>query len=285
MGEDGGGLLWHYTDLATLMAMTGGEEPGGLGRATGGRAPGDRVPCLWAAHFEYLNDSREFHYARDLLHRALTDLDGDAERRAALHRLRDRLTEPQEIDPAAGPFIVCLSSAEDSLSQWRGYGMSRRSVGCAIGFDERALEGLGAERHRVRYLGDEDGARWIRDNLPYFAQDHAGGRSEEQAEQDLYYDLFGYSAQIKHVSFADEQEERFVWRQDGGHRLWFRTSRFGMTPFVKIPFPRLREAVRRIRVAPTQFTEHARVAVAAWAAQEVGEHVEVLSSDSPFRGW
>ncbi|GAB7192985.1 DUF2971 domain-containing protein [Kineococcus sp. NUM-3379] len=286
MADEGEHLLWHYTDLATLMAMVEGEE---AGRIDGTGPGGDRVPCLWAAHFEYLNDSREFHYARDLLRRALADLDaeGDGGRREALRRIRAELDEPRAVEPAGGPFIVCLSSAEDSLSQWRGYGMSRRSVGCAIGFDEHALEELGAERHLVRYLGEEQGARWIRENLPWFrdGEPDGAGRTEHDVEQELYYDLFGYSAQLKHVSFADEQEERFVWRQDGSHRLHFRTSQFGMTPYVKVPFPRLRQAVRRIRIAPNPYEEHARVAVSAWAADAVGEHVRVLPSESPFRGW
>ena len=294
VADEGGRLLWHYTDLATLVAMVAGEEPGEIGAARSGRP----VPCLWAAHFEYLNDSREFHYARDLLRRALADLDaergGPQRGRSALQRVRAELDQPREIDPGEGPFVVCLSSAEDSLSQWRGYGLSKASVGCAIGFDESALEELGAERHRVRYLGEEEGARWIRENLPYFSGDHdqdrddgeeGDGASQERAERELYYDLFGYSAQLKHVSFADEQEERFVWRQDGSHRVHFRTSAFGMTPFVKVAFPALREAVRRIRIAPTLHKEHARVAVAAWAADAVGGHVEVLPSESPFRGW
>lgn len=108
--KDGPGeLLWHYGTWETLKGIAETRE-------------------LWASHANYLNDSSELAYG-------LSSIVKQLEKYPALKTLRQfDFTAPK---PSDSPYIVSLTAAFDSLSQWKGYAGATPSF--AIALDQRAL--------------------------------------------------------------------------------------------------------------------------------------------------
>ena len=106
-------VLYHYTTQEGLLGIVSSKE-------------------IWATHTQYLNDTREFHHALEILQQETTDQPV----------LRD---EWYQIISGANVCVCSFSEDGDSLSQWRAYG--GRASGFAIGFSgeylRRAFEQLG----------------------------------------------------------------------------------------------------------------------------------------------
>jgi len=108
-------LLYHYTDTRGFMGIVSNHE-------------------LWASRIDFLNDTSELSYSRNLL-------------KARLDHFRRQLKDAEEMRlldwlEASGPdfvreyfkvYAIALSSKDDDVSQWRGY--SGGLGGYSIGFD------------------------------------------------------------------------------------------------------------------------------------------------------
>lgn len=135
------GLLWHYTGQAGLLGTLGG-----------------RVPTLRLSSAIHSNDRGEMSMPTRLLQQAVQVW--RAENRAELEKSRPAWGEEmlrwvmrrdfiKSVDtlpsryghdgwPQLMPFIFCMSSVENDLSQWRAYGQD--SGRFAIGFDPERLK-------------------------------------------------------------------------------------------------------------------------------------------------
>jgi len=96
-------LLSHYTDTRGFMGIVSNHE-------------------LWASRIDFLNDTSELSYSRNLL-------------KARLDHFRRQLKDAEEMRlldwlEASGPdfvreyfkvYAIALSSKDDDVSQWRGY--------------------------------------------------------------------------------------------------------------------------------------------------------------------
>jgi hypothetical protein len=115
------GTLYHYTDSNGLLGIV-------------------KNRALWATHVQYLNDSSEFIYARDLMKevvaKAAEGVPGSprARLRHSILEDRDEIEDSDENEDNwfEEQFVTCFSERGDGLSQWRGYGKS--IGGYSLGF-------------------------------------------------------------------------------------------------------------------------------------------------------
>lgn len=103
--------LFHYTDAAGLLGICGGRPNHSSSASTA---------TLRASNARLMNDASEGTYVRDLMLTELTPhLEAGHERVTAF---RDLITgNNTDYMLADEVYLVCLSSASDLLSQWRGY--------------------------------------------------------------------------------------------------------------------------------------------------------------------
>jgi hypothetical protein len=110
-------VLYHYTDQNGLLGIV-------------------RDGVVWATSISYLNDAREFNYAKELLDNVL------ATSGKHLKGKYDELCEREwwpELDAYPQVFVFSLSEHADGLGLWRAYGGSA-AVGYSIGFRATDLE-------------------------------------------------------------------------------------------------------------------------------------------------
>lgn len=289
-------LLWHYTNLEALTNIVKGEKVPDL--ASGRERNGH---WLWATHRAYLNDALESLHCFDVLSAALDAVNSesfvDKGRVDQITYMKEHLSTVREIRSSEeGPYIVCFSTARDSLSQWRAYGRPGSSLGCSIGFKPEALREAGISLTPVKYLRVSTNGAHDPDIASVLAEiidvtqperdDKSGGGPGRIGGHGLQADLRRLSAQIKHPSFADEHEVRFVENLGNGYGVHYRTNpTFGFAPYIKVPFSGMKDAIASIILAPTPHPNESRQAVTGWAHQHISSSVQVQQSASPYRNW
>lgn len=187
--------LYHYTSQAGLLGIL--EKRG-----------------VQATSICYMNDGREFNYARQMLHEAVMSFRcSDAENFADLLPFM----RPPTWDVYPDVFVFCMSQHADDLGQWRAYagGVS----GYAIGFITQTLIATAVEagfrlvhceyikemQHRLIHQLLEETRSWAnsmaKEKFSFFR--HSILRR--------FWEAFAITAaQIKHPSFAMEDEWRLV---------------------------------------------------------------------------
>jgi hypothetical protein len=95
-------IVYHYTNSPGLLGIV-------------------QSRAIWATSIEYLNDAKEFSYARDLAEDVIRQLPEQGESEVSSH-LRRCLLEGIREPRANKVFVTSFSKFGDRLSQWRGYG-------------------------------------------------------------------------------------------------------------------------------------------------------------------
>lgn len=115
-----GSWLYHYTSKSGLLGIFGSG-------------------AVWATSIHYMNDSKEFRHAMEMVNISLRELNGvgDADRIS----LTTILTEQLESIRKIYMFVFSLSEKSDLLSQWRGYS---ETGGFAIEFEWEKLVSIAA---------------------------------------------------------------------------------------------------------------------------------------------
>jgi hypothetical protein len=211
-----GKIIYHYT---TLSALHGIVSDG----------------ALWASDVRQLNDRWEIRYALNQLGSILA---GD-------ETLKDRR---QPIDAIFGvdrfwQFATCFSKSRDQLSQWRAYGAQ---LGVAIAFDrdhlEFAAEKAGGSILDCRYINYEQFSSLESELLPIKEGLRTDGAFNEKGELintklqiELTKRAIDIASSIKHPSFMEEQEVRFiVAHAELNNPLLFRSSEKSLVPYVGV---------------------------------------------------
>ena len=192
---------------------------------------------LWGTHVAFLNDAQELEYGIEAAITTLqehgdnlqsSDLDQGSEdpelgNGSLLRGVGDFLERHRDMfKPALAPFVTCLSSSEDQLSQWRGYG---KAGGYAIRFDREALKnelhhvgedgqvlgGIGPSLERVRYRRAfekeilEMGVGFMA-AVAAIERDHDTEEAQEEARMTAYVNIFSkvldIAPRIKHKKFV-----------------------------------------------------------------------------------
>jgi hypothetical protein len=230
--------------------------------------------------------------------------------------MRNAVQLARESADDAPLYAFCASAQPDSLSQWRGYGSG---VGYAVGLnvdrqimamvdttgDPRRLPRRGpwASWGKVLYNVEEQRDLLTR-GLSFCAAATFGSDEEEaipgQAVVQASGVLIGLAAYCKHDAFRDEREVRMVTSApDEGDAVQYRSSRFGVTPYVRLARPPARGSsesawwtvgkdhpslpIGAVRVGPTPHSEPAAHGMRLLLAARGYKGVLVHQSTAPFR--
>ncbi|MCB0925688.1 MAG: DUF2971 domain-containing protein [Mycobacterium sp.] len=309
--------LYHYTDVGGLHGILKSKK-------------------LYATHVAYLNDSQETLYGMqvgidqlkelgretpqelidacgqdDLLRFLVQVLDKVSLAGLALEFQKKKLVVRHHL----GPFVTCLSTKRDQLSQWRGYG---RGGGYAIRFDPQGLfnsvrlkrEGYikVVEKKQIDFPYPIGQAHFIKMDYDSKSNDlvvknflikhliaHSDNirnmRTEEDRDAILLSLLDGLTIiamRMKNPGFKQENEYRFA-TFDIPYPALFSPSQMGIVPRVEFSFDP--SCVKEVWIGPGLHMEAREFSVRCYldtTHDKVGNliypHVEVKVSETPYRG-
>lgn len=291
------GRVWHYTDAAGVIGLVASSE-------------------VWATSVGSLNDTAEFAHGIGVLEEQLSLVLQSRHvhpvQKAFMQNAVDLARSSIDVSPL---YVFCASEEADSLSQWRGYG---GEVSYAVGLDvdgeimavvdeEREPRALGPrgpwpQWGKVLYDADEQRNLMLRALSFCAATTPAPGSVEDRPGLSVHHAsgvLIGLSIYCKHEAFRDEREVRLVTTVPSEtDAVRFRSSRFGVTPYVRLAQPPGRDAwssgwwtvqkhprlsIGGIRVGPTPHPDAAEQGARSLLEAHDYRGVPVEKSTVPFR--
>ena len=257
-------IIFHYTDINGLLGMI----------ATG---------KIWATHVSRLNDSSEYLHGikvvADCVHNTMP---------VSSKPLVDKiLSEFKKVET----YVASYSTEHDLLSQWRSY--SGGKVGYCLGL---ATNGIATLDHSTPLLE----AVIYKDSLAQQVISKMVSRVDEYLQNNQFGEvevnfllgmvggtLANLACTIKHPKFEEENEYRQFY-QPGATSLQlenkFRNGRFGLTPYVEVPFiEEERLPLRSVTIGPCQDNELEIYTVKLLLEKHSYTNVEVLVSEIPLR--
>jgi len=262
-------LLWHYTNGDGLLGIV-------------------REGRLWATRIDYLNDSKEFAYAIDLVTETvdrMAAVESAQDRRRALDEIRSKLTGLSQLCDMVA--VASFSEAGDSLSQWRAY--CHKVPGYSLGFDTERLAPIVSSQRFVLspciYNVAKQTARieeLVAKAMLSVAADGPTGLSEG-----LVTPLLSIAPILKHPSFEGEREWRLVSDLlfSGDPKWKVRVQGSMLVPYVEIELvePDGGLPVCELRAGPTPHPELALAPLGNLIVSARRSCVRTSVSSVPFR--
>jgi hypothetical protein len=228
--------VWHHTDAAGAIGVISSGE-------------------VWATSINSLNDSEEFAHGIGVLDEQLSLVLNSRHVHPAQKGFMEEAVELTHSSIDDSPlYVFCASEEPDSLSQWRAYGgESSYAIGLEVDGEIMAVVDTEHEPRtlpprgpwptwgKVLYDLDEQRNLLLRGLSFCAATTPAPGHVEERPGLAVHQAsgvLIGLSIYCKNDAFRDEREVRLVTSAPGdGGALRFRSSRFGVTPYVRLAQP------------------------------------------------
>lgn len=269
-------ILYHYTTQAGLLGIVRGKE-------------------IWASHTQYLNDSREFRHAIEIVEEELSKMKFESQHRAHAEVLNEmeRAIRGRGIE-TINVCVCSFSAAGDDLSQWRAYGGG--ASGFSIGFSGAFLRAVSDELRfwlaPVLYQESEQ-RELVRALLEDVVAENLGKRTEIKDDErmplggNLVAYLNRYAPILKHRSFSEEQEWRIISRPLSCRREHFdyRPGASMLIPYFRIPFSSQETfGIEEIIVGPTPHPQQSLQAVMGLLVKHELD-AEARISEAPYRNW
>ena len=257
-------IIYHYTNINGLLGMIATSK-------------------IWATHVSRLNDSSEYHHGI----RVVADCVTKAIPASSKPLVDKILSEFKKVET----YIVSYSTEHDLLSQWRSY--SGGEVGYCLGL---ATEGIATLDDSTPLLE----AAIYKDSLALQVISRMLNGVDEYLQQNQFGEvevgfllgmvggtLANLACTIKNPKFEEENEYRQFY-QPGATSLQlekkFRNGRFGLTPYVEIPFiEKGRLPFRSVTIGPCQDTELEMYTVRTLLEKHSYTNVDVIASEIPLR--
>lgn len=208
--------LYHYTNNSGLVGMFSSQE-------------------LWFSDIRFLNDSREYKHACDLLAKyirkcASTHRQGWIDAGCTQDKFDGMINNmckgstyervQQNSSWEGFPFVFSLTQKRDSLNQWRSYGS-----GYCIEIDVKSIQSHALRLIKVAYKRDEDEDGYLsRVVNDFFSSNirkiHPDGGLDQETYyagiEDIVYKLWSSDFFVKHKDegFHEEEEWRLVMYVD-----------------------------------------------------------------------
>ena len=275
--------LYHYTTGAGLLGMLKDysvENPN---------------LTMWATHYMYMNDPTEFEYGRTICLDIIDEIEEDLQIEEESHIKKivtgkqfqkcllkaRRHLKPEDIGLC--PYLISLSQAEDSLHMWNMY--ATNGNGIAITFNSKELKKVYSLRECVYYTKKkhyENIKKKIREHYHRYANKFQIDNSPifNACYVELMISLLE-GIFIKHCSYKDEKEVRFVASQ--AKEILFRDKNGLIIPYVeqKVPF----ECVENIIVGPTADFNRVRESILLLMNSRgiMWDEDRIIKSNVPYR--
>lgn len=259
-------VLYHYTNQGGLLGII-------------------ESASMWATKIQYFNDSAEYHLTLRLAERLVHDFVREGRYRISSDADRDSMLSSIKSIEQANLFVISLSSLNDSLSQWRGYGSPSSSF--AIGFRHSDLEFIAEEIDwrvfRCVYRPEQH-----RRLVGQIVTKAMKSDSVREADSILRGQLQALAPRMKHYSFEEEDEWRIVSPVLPEQvNLSFRAGRFTPIPYVGFPTVRFdsgQSAIEEVVVGPSPHRDLAIMSTAAFLRQ-MEVPARVTASGTTFKEW
>jgi hypothetical protein len=277
------GTLFHYTTCSGLMGIFSSKT-------------------FRATHIKFLNDSKEYQYAREQIangiESCLQDWRGisldDGYRRQVKEILYSASSELQQSLRADNQppevYVVCFCVAGDRVDQWKGYGAE--GFGYSIGFRSAELESVPNCRLITVNYGATDLERIIRRCMEYSAgvieQNYEKEHIDALKECFVTF-LMDFTNEIspgfKHDGFQDENEVRLVINGDGlRESRGFLPRGSIVAPFWKIVLEEnFSKYVETVVVGPSAYANVAEAGILSYLSALDLTDVRVQRSNQPYR--
>ena len=239
-------VLYHYSSPVGLHAIL----------TTG---------SIWATGIRFLNDSREFTHALDLVRERVVAaiMDPSEVSRSDLWRAAEAFLDRGHDSRA---YVVSLSANGDLLSQWRGY--CPPGAGFSIGFEVASFAAIVAKEdfilHPCFYHPDAHAAlvtALMTDTRnAYDSWIASGGRPTQQAYErfgaNFYVAFLLFAPMVKDWAFREEAEWRLVSAvvDPTDPRVAFRPGATTVVPYLPFPLAGARLVEVVIGPSPSQVT-------------------------------
>ena len=245
----------------------------------------------------FLNDASELDYSL----RVIAEVVGDVKTpsmKAAADVLAGLRRPAMTIFETFNVFAICFCLNPDLLSQWRGYGGDQ---GFAIGFERDAF---GDDCWLMDY-DRESSVRTVRELVARFIAESDGLPPNTEVTEPSFFkvfhefawNLFTAALKMKHPSFREEEESRFVLLGKAGdlESVRFRPNRYGLVPYVPVSRldgkwrssehegPRDKLPIVSIKCGPTAHPAIAETGVKICLQRSGYSNVDVSSSTIPLR--
>ena len=257
-------IIYHYTDVNGLIGLI---ENG----------------CIWATHASRLNDSSENKHGFKLVVEYVKN--------NLLNSSRPLIEKALLGVQSADTYVACYSTEDNLLSQWRNYTGGR--VGYSLGFETSQMVTLDDKMPLLEpVIYRDEKAKALLDLLlqrvDYFLNTNSFGEVEIGYLIGMVSSILNTTACIiKHHKFKEESEYRQFF-QPGRTGLnmepFFRTGKFGLTPYVKIQFSEDKKLpLKNITVGPCSDFDIERNTLKILLEKNRYEGVEIFDSKIPLR--
>lgn len=257
-------IIYHYTDINGLLGLI----------VTG---------KIWATHVSRLNDSSEYHHGI----KVVADCVRNAMRASSKPLVDKILSEFKRVET----YVASYSTEQDLLSQWRSY--SGGKVGYCFGLATDGIATLDDSTPLLEPVIYKDGlAQQVISRMANRVDAYLQNNQFGEVEIGFLLGMVGgtlanLACTIKHPKFEEENEFRQFY-QPGATSLQlerqFRNGRFGLTPYVEVPFKvEGRLPLRSVTIGPCQDAELEMYTVKTLLEKYSYKNVEVLVSEIPLR--
>jgi Protein of unknown function (DUF2971) len=257
-------IIYHYTDINGLLGMI----------VTG---------KIWATHVSRLNDSSEYHHGI----KVVADCVRNAMPASSKPLVDKILSELKRVET----YVASYSTKHDLLSQWRSY--SGGKVGYCFGLATDGIATLDDSTPLLEPVIYKDSlAQQVISRMVNRVDEYLQNSQFGEAEVGFLLGMVGgilanLACTIKHPKFEEENEYRQFY-QPGATSLQlekkFRNGRFGLTPYVEVPFKEEgRLPLRSVTIGPCQDAELEMYTVKTLLEKYSYTNVEVLVSEIPLR--
>jgi hypothetical protein len=277
--------LYHYTNLDGLMGIL-------------------KNTCFWATHTDFLNDSVELRHGIQLCFDVIEEKASqtvDKYEISFLYEIKQKIIEEKR-----ELFLVSFCANGDLLSQWRGY--SRGEYGVSIGFNYSELAGHCTTQYINNHIipnkviYDTKIQKQIIEDIICIgikALNYEGVEWDKSYRIEVYPELlvqtlFIYIPLLKHPSFAEEKEYRFVvhnFQQDGKENI---KKSYRIRENVILPYAQLdiithdKESSRKlpidkIIIGPSKSQDLTRKSIDYFLSNNGYSYVETEFSSIPYR--
>lgn len=263
--------IYHYTDLNGLKGIVSNNS-------------------LWATNIYYLNDRLEFRHGLSCYLNAL-----NTHRHEVSSEVRNNIVgfiESIEKIRDLHIYSISFSREVDQLSQWRGYG---RDCGVCIEFDEDYLHaafknaGYFIQRSDVDYVKSSD-----HDEIWKIAKSFSPINHLEIAFRDdskhinshAHMLMRGLVAFIKHDSFSEEKEYRFVFTPKLDNPVVeFRVSENGFVPYIVLKCEgKEKLPIKSVHIGPVKERDEIQKGIRFLLDYYGYQDVVIENSKIPYRG-
>ena len=272
---ENGKMVFHYTTIPALLGIV-------------------RDGALWASDVRQLNDRWEIRYALNQLGAILAADSAFAKNHQPIQAIFgvDRFWQ----------FASCFSKSRDQLSQWRAYG---NQIGVAIAFDrdhlDEAATAAGGFLTDWRYVALDEFSSFKAelDGIIQSLKDPSlfnekGELINMTIQHQLTKQAIEIASSIKHPSFREEQEVRFIGEHGSLKKeIQYRSSERSLVPYATLDLDMRRFGGSK-RKRYTNFLGMMEIMV--WPQNADGQildaielllrdvgHVPIGRSESPYR--